>query len=536
MQGPNLPTGILEHGEMNMRHVLRMVAATLSIASTGIAWAQGEVAVTKHSVKLDDGRTLAYTAQVGQLPIRPMGFAEPHAYIGYVSYRVEPAAGTRRPIIFMWSGGPSGASIGENTTYGPKTIADGKLVDNPLTILSVGDLVFVDPVGTGFSRPTKPEYGAEFYQVLGDQASVAEFIRVWRNYYDPEKSPIFLYGGSYGTWRVSGVAEVLERNGIHVTGAVLKAGGIQLGAEALPAVYRTALQVPGRAATALHHHVLSADAGTNLEQVFAAASKWALETYVPALLKIDSLPDTERERIAQQLSRYTGFAADKIDRKSLVIQRPEYLSGLLPGRVLDGNDMRNSSPAASGGGRGGRGDAAGGGRAMGVSGAAGRGRGGRGGTAADDDPNRITPVDYIRRVLNYRTDLAYLPNERAYVTVGTTYALPGSAWTYNHVTTLTPEMRAIQLVEGGPVGTAPWLRNAMELNLRLRVLVAAGYYDSQNSCAGNEEMIRRQDPQIGSRFTLKCYLSGHVIQSEPIAAPLFFADFRRWVSATIAAR
>jgi carboxypeptidase C (cathepsin A) len=180
-----------------------LLSAVVFLLAAGYAAGQAEApSVTRHTVRLDDGRVLHYTAQVGQLPIRPMASIEPHAYIGYISYRVPPAAGAKRPIAFVWGGGPSAPSLGANVAYGPKKIVDGKVVDNPLTILSVADLVFVDPVGTGFSRPTKPEYGAEFYQVLGDQASVAEFIRAWRAMYDPERSPIFLCGGSYGTWRV----------------------------------------------------------------------------------------------------------------------------------------------------------------------------------------------------------------------------------------------------------------------------------------------------------------------------------------------
>ena len=147
--------------------------------------------------------------------------------MSYVSYRVQPTAGATRPVTFMWGGGPSSAAIGTHMSFGPKRV-NGELVDNQLTLLTVSDLVFVDPVGTGFSRPVEWNTGDQFYNVLGDQASFAEFIRVWRVRYDLTNSPIFLYGVSYGCWRVSAVSEMLEKSGMHVTGGIQNSGGIAL--------------------------------------------------------------------------------------------------------------------------------------------------------------------------------------------------------------------------------------------------------------------------------------------------------------------
>lgn len=145
----------------------------------------------------------------------------------------------------------------------------------------------------------------------------------------------------------------------------------------------------------------------------------------------------------------------------------------------------------------------------------------------------MTPVDYVRRNLGYRTDLAYLPNEQGYQTAGAPpYAAPGSVWNYNSAE-ITPALMAAAQAGEGPPGTQPWLRNAMTINPKLRVLVGAGLYDSLNSCSANRDVVGRQDPQIASRFTLKCYPSGHVIQGDPVAAPLFFADIRAWVLSTL---
>jgi len=101
--------------------------------------------------------------------------------------------------------------------------------DNEATWLDQSDLVFVDPVGTGYSRPTKPEYGPEFYQTRGDAESVAEFIRVYRVRFDAMDAPLFIAGESYGTIRDAHVADVLARRGIPLRGAILAALAIPLG-------------------------------------------------------------------------------------------------------------------------------------------------------------------------------------------------------------------------------------------------------------------------------------------------------------------
>lgn len=146
---------------IRMRH-LAWLAAFACLVGTSPSAAQDEfVSTTSHQINVDGG-VLKYTAQAGRIPIRSVEADEPRAHIFYVAYRVSSANGVPRPITFLWGGGPSGPAIGVHMTFGPKRVEKGKVVDNPLTLLPVTDMVFVDPVGTGFSRPTKPEYGEEF--------------------------------------------------------------------------------------------------------------------------------------------------------------------------------------------------------------------------------------------------------------------------------------------------------------------------------------------------------------------------------------
>jgi carboxypeptidase C (cathepsin A) len=165
------------------------------------------------------GRTLRYTATAGFLPIRVNETGEPHGQVFYVAYTAPAPQGAPRPLTFLWNGGPgANATLLHLVGFGPKRLADSRgpapcvdcaIEDNDTTWLEQSDLVFVDPVGTGFSRPTRAEYGAEFYNTLGDIASIAEFVRVYLTRFDAWDAPLFIAGESYGAWRASGVAEAL---------------------------------------------------------------------------------------------------------------------------------------------------------------------------------------------------------------------------------------------------------------------------------------------------------------------------------------
>ena len=141
---------------------------------------EDRIVITEHRITVD-GRPLRYTARAGQLAIRDNETGEVHGRMFFVAYTQarrpnEPA----RPLTFLWNGGPgSSSSLVHLLGFGPRRIgATGAPIDNQGTWLSFSDLVFVDPIGTGYSRPTKAEYGPEFYQTRGDAESVAEFIRV----------------------------------------------------------------------------------------------------------------------------------------------------------------------------------------------------------------------------------------------------------------------------------------------------------------------------------------------------------------------
>src|SRR5262249_16726866 len=163
------------------------------------------------------------------------------------------------------------------------------------------DLVFVDPIGTGYSRPTRAEYGAEFYQTRGDAESVAEFIRVYRNRFEAWDAPVFLAGESYGVTRAAGVADVLGRPRIRPMGVVLIGLALPLGQ--LTDELRIALLVPSYTAAAFANHRLAPDLQRDLSAALRESESWARTEYAEAIARRGSLGDADREAVLRRLSR-----------------------------------------------------------------------------------------------------------------------------------------------------------------------------------------------------------------------------------------
>src|SRR6266705_1504793 len=187
--------------------------------------------VTKHEIRVG-GRTLHYTATVGMMPIKNRD-GETEARIFFMAYTLDDGGNRgRRPLTFSFNGGPGSASVWLHLgAIGPKRgriNPDGtmpappyELVDNEYTWLNQTDLVFIDPVGTGYSRAVRPELAARFFGLNGDIESVGEFIRMYLTRYERWTSPLFLAGESYGTTRASALSGYLIGRGIAFNGIVL---------------------------------------------------------------------------------------------------------------------------------------------------------------------------------------------------------------------------------------------------------------------------------------------------------------------------
>ena len=467
-----------------------------------------DAATTRHQVSVG-GTTRRYTARAGTLPIRVNETGEIHGRVFYVAYTAARTADQpRRPLTFLWNGGPGSNSVLLHLFgFGPRRVrtlhdspaasCECELQDNEATWLEHSDLVFVDPVGTGFSRPARAEYGAEFYSTLGDIASIAEFVRVYLTRYDAWDAPLFLAGESYGAWRASGVAEALEQRGQRVAGVILISGGVQLG----PVVdddMRAALFVPTRAAAALHHGRLGADLQADPPAALRQIEEWARTEYGPALQRVNALTDPERDSIVAALARFTGLDATLIDRQTLIVGRQAFAEQLLKDRrqVLSRFDTRVfDSPAAP--------------------------------TARGDTVNR-----YLRSTLAYKTDLAYQGAEGGFVPPTSARAPSvGARWNYNQAP---PAARPGNL-DGPPGGPQPWLRRAMAIDPSLKAFVAAGLYDSLNSCAANAHLVSALEADLRSNVTAKCYDGGHMMYDEPTVRIQVTRDVAAFVHSALSA-
>lgn len=492
---------------VSLRRALRCMAAILlAVLATGARASQDlpplvtgdePIVVTEHHIKTATGM-LGYEAHAGRLAIRNDETGEVRGYAFFVAYIVKPAQGAKpRPLTFLWNGGPITNSILVHTEmFGPRRYTAAGMVDNAETLLRSSDLVFFDPVDTGFSRPGHAGDDKEFLNTLGDFAETAEFVRAYRARFGAEHQPLFLGGESYGTWRVCGATELLTKRGIKVEGAILISGGVP--GSLMPTQFQDAMYVPARTAAAFELKKLPPDLMQDKAATMKQVGDWAYNVYLPALEHVDDLTPEQREKIATDLARYIGVKPEQIDRKTLVMSNLAYRNGLFEGdktKVLDTYDMRIV------------------------------------GTEREAPGRALVLTDYLRRELGFNTDLAYIGLEDGYMPLpGKERQSTGSRWVYNHVE-IPPELMARLKNGSGPPLSQPWLQNAMRLNKDLRVFVAAGRYDSLNMCEGNLRMSAKLEPDLARRFTQACYEGGHMMYRDQPTRLKLSGDIAQFLSA-----
>jgi carboxypeptidase C (cathepsin A) len=365
-------------------------------------------------------------------------------------------------------------------------------VDNDATLLDVADLVFMDPVGTGFSRAARAGDEPRFYSTLGDFEATAEFVSAWCAQHHTGRSPLYLVGESFGTWRAAAVAERLGTRGEPVAGIVLISGGCPVGPLQPPEV-RTALRIPGWALVALHHGRLAPEMSHNPDTLTEAARRWAVERYAPALARVAALSATNRDSVAADLARFVGLAPAGIDHATLTVTPRAYRESLLRerGATLNPFDLRS--------------------------------------TGATPQPAR-EPIDrYLRVELEYATPLAYRDLEPDSAT-GPGELSVGQRWSYDSAP-VTPEAMERAVAGEGPPGAQPWVLGALAVNKGLRVFVGAGRYDSLNSCWANEDLASRLPADAAGRIAFHCYESGHMICADDLARPQLARDLRAFIVA-----
>jgi carboxypeptidase C (cathepsin A) len=302
------------------------------------------------------GVPVTYQAETGMLPIlKPDGSS--WASIFFVAYtRLGVTNQTARPVTFCFNGGPGSASVWLHLgALGPRRArmnSDGSqpappfgLVDNDYSILDASDLIFIDPVATGFSRAAKDEKADQFFGDDGDLDCIGEFIRLWTTRQERWLSPKYLCGESYGVFRAAGLAEYLRgRYGLYLNGMVLVSGVLDFATidDGPGNDVPYPLYLPAYTAAAFFHQKLPADLQANLTNALTEARTFARGEYTEALHAGAALPADERAKIVVELARLTGLGPDVIIDNNLRIDEGVFRKQLLhhEGLILGAYDAR----------------------------------------------------------------------------------------------------------------------------------------------------------------------------------------------------
>lgn len=447
-----------------------------------------EAIVTHHQITIN-GKTLRYTATTGRLPLRNAD-GETEAEVFFVAYTLDnPPA--KRPLMFSFNGGPGSASVWLHLgAIGPKRVRmlpEGympappfELIDNDYTWLDQTDLVFIDPVGTGYSRPAKKDLGKKFWGVRGDIESVGEFIRLYLTRYERWSSPLFLVGESYGTTRAAGLSGYLIEHGIAFNGIVLVSSVLNFETleftpgNDLPYI----LYLPSYTTTAWFHKKLPADLQADFAKARAESEKYASGPYTDALARGDRLTPQERQSVIDELSRLTGLSKQYIDNSNLRVEHQRFTMELLRNehKMIGRIDSRFTGTDLNGVGETPDFDPS---------------------IAAFRPPYTATFNQYVRTELGYKTDMEY------YVLGGVVHG-----WNWGSAG------------EGFP-NTAEALREAFAKNNYMKLFVASGWFDLATPYYATEYTLAHLglQPEVAKNITTGYYDAGHMmyIRNESLA-------------------
>ena len=439
--------------------------------------------VTHHQVTLN-GNVLKYTATAGRLPIkRADGKIE--AEVFFVAYTLDGADSSKRPLTFAFNGGPGSATIWLHMgALGPRRVAlraDGtlppapyRIEDNAHSLLDKSDLVFIDAIGTGYSRAESADLSKKFWSVKGDIKAFSEFIRMYISRYERWNSPLFLFGESYGTTRSAGIAGELAEEGTSFNGITLLSMALDfqtlVDTKANDEPY--ILLIPSFTMIAGYHHKLPTDLQQDMAKARQESEQWASGEYVQALAKGDALTPQERQLVIEHMARYTGLSKEVLDQANLRIDVPKFTHYLLiDQKVRVGRlDGRFTGPDPDG--------------LMDT-------------PIYDPTEAEVVPPytavfnNYVRNELGYKVDMPY-------------YVFPrdgsGFKWEWG------------QSVDGFP-STATDLRHAIVRNPFLKILVMEGYYDLATPYYGANFTMQHLDlpEKFRSQVSYATYDTGHMV-------------------------
>lgn len=474
------------------------VATNVDIPTTEIATRSA------HRVSIG-GRHYAYTATAGTLIIRD-DKQQPQASVFYVAYTLDQdgGKGSPRPVTFLYNGGPGSSSMWLHMgSFAPMRIETGSpaatapppyhLVPNNDSLLDKTDLVFIDAVGAGYSRPLGKATGKDFWGVDQDVSAFARAIERYVGVNQRWNSPKFLYGESYGTTRSAALVDALQDKGMAFNGVILMSSILNY-AIRLPGYDELYIgYLPSYAAAAWYHDKIAhkpADLPAFIQQVGA----WARGPYTTALAKGDRLPDAELETVAQQMAAYTGLPVAYIKQANLRVDPSRFRKELLRDQrlTLGRFDSRFTGTDPDAAGERPDYDAS----DAGISGAF------------------VSAFHaYLDQQLDYHSKLDYRP----------TFGEINKAWDWKHKAADARRPLPLPYVAGD-------LAHAMRTNPNLKVLSLNGYYDFATPFFNTEyDLAHMQlDPALRSNVQFGFYPSGHMIYLNTDALQQLKTDLSRF--------
>ncbi len=297
------------------------------LSSQEISIVQPEKSITNHQ-GVFNGKSVAYSAIAEETFLYGKDEKSPVASVMSFSYiKDKTIANEKRPVMFIFNGGPGASSSPLHLhAYGPFIFpaeGGGSLVNNNNSLLDVADLVFIDPVGTGYTRTFNETSVSIYWDVKEDAKTILFVIKSWRKKYEREASPVYLCGESYGTMRLAkmiGINEDIPVSGIIMLSAILDLTSTTA-VQGNDFPYIAAL--PSFAAIAWYHGKAKVKA-ERASELFEKASRFAEGSYFSALAKGDRLKETEKNSMALELSAYIGLDVDTILSRDLRIKAEDF--------------------------------------------------------------------------------------------------------------------------------------------------------------------------------------------------------------------
>ena len=458
--------------------------------------------VTEHS-GVFNGKRIKYKAVAGETVLKN-DKGEPEAAIFSVSYIASNAPKGPRPVSFIYNGGPGSSSVWLHMgVFGPKKVVlpsdaedDGaapfEIVDNPQAPLDVTDIVFIDPVGTGFSRALGETEAKSFWGVSEDAKSVARFIRAWLRENNRWNSPKYIGGESYGTTRTAALVNELEGrfDDVSVNGLLLISTILDFSLDAYDPGNELVhmVSLPTMAATAHYHG--KAGQGVPLEEWVEQARNFAQREYAPALILGSKLEPARHKEVRANLAKFTGLSEDFLDRANLRVSYPRFNRELLrdQGVSLGRLDSRFKGEEE---------DAV--------------------GETPSTDPSFYGIDGAYTAAINHwlRDGLQFNP-DREYTIIGGV-----NSWNWK---------LSENMWRQAYLNVTPYIGKAMRGNKHLRVFNVAGYYDFATPFMGAEYALDRAGVDQ-TRVEYKYYEAGHMMYIHHPSFDQFLEDVRNFIQA-----